>query len=308
VLAALFLLSYVDLVTNRTSSAHVNLRMAYDIVTSLNKENLSFAEKRLISWFRLLDGRAVSAGGDGLFLKEDGDVYDSSRGHSPDENDTEATVSEMLSKPSLRLFQKTQSYMGRITQIDQWHRERGTVEDETEVMAIASEIRRDYRRLFQQLHPILEQAISGSLGPPLLSPSLAASVTRKCRIAMANYHAIPIHLHRVAYRHLPRSADLEAALSVMQRLTHDMRDALADEEALPVNMLWPLLMWGSEEENADQRAWIIQAIRQMANSVSNAAITADVLEELWKRQDSSGQRHDIRTVMHETFNSCFAIV
>jgi hypothetical protein len=198
--------------------------------------------------------------------------------------------------------------MGRITQIDQWHRERGTVEDETEVMAIASEIRRDYRRLYQQLHPILGQAISGSLSPPLLSPSLAASVTRKCRIAMANYHAIPIHLHRVAYRHLPRSTDVDSATSDLQRLVHEMKDALADDEALPVNMLWPLLMWGSEEDKVDERAWIIQVIRQMTNSVSNAGITADVLEELWKRQDSSGQRHDIRTVMHQTFNSCFAIV
>ncbi|KAK0387215.1 hypothetical protein NLU13_5528 [Sarocladium strictum] len=308
VLAALFFLSYVDLVTDRMSSAHVNLRMAYDIVTSLDKENLTSAEVRLISWFRLLDGRAVSAGGEGLFLKEDGDAYDSSRGHSPPENDAEATISEMLSKPSLRLFQKTQSYMGRISQIDQWHRERGTVEDETEVMAIASDIRRDYRRLYQQMHPVLEQAISGSLNPPLLSASLAASVARKCRIAMANYYAIPIHLHRVAYRHLPRSADVQNAINVLRQLTHEMRDALADDEALPVNMLWPLLMWGSEEDSAEQRAWIIQAIRQMENSVSNAGITADVLEELWRRQDGSGQRGDIRTVMHETFNSCFAIV
>lgn len=77
---------------------------------------------------------------------------------------------------------------------------------------------------------------------------------------------------------------------------------------LPINMLWPLLMLGVESDNAHQRAWVIATMKSMESIVSNAGITADVLEEVIKRQDEAGQRMDIRQVMHDTFTRAFAIV
>lgn len=307
-LAALFLLSYVDLVTDRTHSAHINLRKAYDIVSKLKKESLSSSEKRLISWIRLLDARAVSAGGEGLFLREDGDAHDQSGVQSPSVDDAEATISDILSKPALSFFQKTQSFMGRITQIDPWHRSRGTVDGETEVMAIAAKIRTDNHKLYSHRTPLLDLAVSGSLGPPLIAERLASSITRSSRMALSNYHATFIHLHRVAYRSLPRTIEVHNAMNAIRQMTKNMVEAQEPEDSLPVNILWPLLIWDSEEELPQERDWVITTIRSMTSEVSNARITADVLEEAWKRQDAEGQRFDIRTVMHETFNSCFAIV
>lgn len=305
-LVAAFLLSYVDLLTDRAAAAHVNLRMAFDIVSCVDRISLDQPERRLLSWIRLLDGRAVSAGGEGLFLNDDGDEYDHSRSHSPSTDDAEASVTDYLSKPALRFFQKVQSYTGRIARIDQWHRSRGTVEDETEVMAIGAQIRKDTKRLYQHRHPLMDLAAAGKLSAPLLAPTLASTVTRSARVALSNYHAIYIHLHRVAYKTLPRTAEMQDAMTVIRQFSHLMVEG--DNNALPVNMLWPLLMWGSEEDSPMERTWVIAAIRQMATSASNAGITADVLEEVWRRQDGSGQRADIRTVMHETFDSCFAIV
>jgi uncharacterized protein YijF (DUF1287 family) len=46
----------------------------------------------------------------------------------------------------------------------------------------------------------------------------------------------------------------------------------------------------------------------MGSVASNAGITADVLQEVIRRQDVNRQRMDIREVMHETFNRAFAIV
>lgn len=77
---------------------------------------------------------------------------------------------------------------------------------------------------------------------------------------------------------------------------------------LPVNMLWPLLMFGVEVEGAEDRTWVISCIKGMENVASNAGITADVLQEVIRRQDETKQRVDIRKVMHETFDRAFAIV
>jgi hypothetical protein len=81
-----------------------------------------------------------------------------------------------------------------------------------------------------------------------------------------------------------------------------------EQEMLPVNMLWPLLMWGTEENDPEAREWIIVQINNMEQVATNAKITAQVLAEVQKRQDVSKLRVDVRTVMHDIFNSCFAIV
>jgi hypothetical protein len=77
---------------------------------------------------------------------------------------------------------------------------------------------------------------------------------------------------------------------------------------LPVNMLWPLLMLGVETDDAEQRTWIISTMKDMENTASNAKITAAVLQEVIRRQDETGQRIDVRQVMHDTFTHPFAIV
>jgi hypothetical protein len=73
-------------------------------------------------------------------------------------------------------------------------------------------------------------------------------------------------------------------------------------------MLWPLMMLGVETEDLDERVWVISCIKEMGNVASNAGITADVLQEVIRRQDENRQRMDIREEMHETFNRAFAIV
>lgn len=78
--------------------------------------------------------------------------------------------------------------------------------------------------------------------------------------------------------------------------------------ALPVNMLWPLLMLGVETEDTEERAWVLSCIKGMENVASNAGITHEVLQEVIRRQDETKQRMDIRKVMHEIFDRAFAIV
>jgi hypothetical protein len=115
-------------------------------------------EKQLLLWIRLLDARAVSAGGEGLFLSKDsedvliqpspaslgGDSGEAGKDDA-DDGDIEDILLQVLYQPGIMFFQKVQSFMGHISKIDPWHRSRGTVEDETEVMSIAATIASDLR-------------------------------------------------------------------------------------------------------------------------------------------------------------------
>ncbi|KAE8553092.1 hypothetical protein EYB25_004471 [Talaromyces marneffei] len=334
ILATVFLLTYIDLLDDDVFKAHGNLRDAFHVIQRVRNENLSLTEKCLVSWLRLLDGRAVSAGGEGLFLDEDDNNIPPDMESPPDTvggglENAETILEDVLTRPASSFFQKVQSFMGRISRIDPWHRSRGTVDDETDVMIIAQKISKDIKALWHQRPSLMDHAIACKLVPPLLSPSLANTLSRALMVCYANYHASFVHLHRVAYKNLPRTPDLETALCAIQKVTENLMrtphsatdtttttttnsmetiSGFTSSSPLPINMLWPLLMLGVESDDAHQRAWVVAAMKSMESIVSNAGITADVLEEVIRRQDEAGQRMDIRQVMHDTFTRAFAIV
>lgn len=328
-LATLFFLSYVDILEARIVEAHISLKRAYDIFQGADKDTFTPIEKQLLLWIRLLDARAVSAGGEGLFLSKDEEalLVDAPSpnllkdGSNPDKDDVpevdiEDALFQALYQPGIMFFQKVQSFMGRISKIDPWHRSRGSVEDETEVMNTGQTIAADLRALYDQRPPLMDVAVAGRLTPPHVSAHLAFVTTRAFRTYLANYFASKVHLHRVAYKAFPLTAEARDALDQIRRLTRLTVEGLDHADALPVNMLWPLLMLGSEEQDPDERAWIRAQILRMEKVAGNAKITAQVLEEVQARQDKAWRdspsgnswRVDIRSVMHAIFNRCFAIV
>jgi hypothetical protein len=287
------------------------LREAYVLIQSTDKSSLSAPERRLISWLRLLDARAVStAGGEGLFLADtDETLFDASPiANTASESETldteiEELLFDVLYHPGIVFYQKVQSFVGRITRIDPWHRSRGTVQDETEVMAIAAQIAKDLHALYKQRPPLMDHAVAGNLTDKHLAKNLAAALTRSF---LANYYASFLHLHRVAYVQYPKTKDVVTAISNIKRLSHKLAQT---DESLPVNLLWPLLMWGAEEDSLDERKWILEAIRGLETIATNAKPTADLLEEVQRRQDEEKRRVDVRSVSQEYFASHhFAIV
>ncbi|KAF2475050.1 uncharacterized protein BDR25DRAFT_280688 [Lindgomyces ingoldianus] len=314
VLAALFLLTYTDLLTETLPRAHGNLREAYNLIQNSEKGSFTVPEKRLISWLRLLDARAVStAGGEGLFLSDTDDtIFDASpAANSASEPETldseiEEILFDVLYHPGIVFYQKVQSFVGRITKIDPWHRSRGTVQDETEVMAVGAEIAKDLHALYGQRPALMDHAVAGNLTEKHLARNLATALTRSFRTYLANYYASFLHLHRVAYKQFPKTKDVNSAITNIRKLSHLMAET---DESLPVNLLWPLLMWGCEEENSDERKWILGSIRGLESIATNAKPTADLLEEVQRRQDEGRCRVDVRTVSQEYFASHhFAIV
>ncbi|CAK7218250.1 hypothetical protein SCUCBS95973_003421 [Sporothrix curviconia] len=355
-LATLFFLSYVDILEGRIEAAHANLKRAHDILQSSEKGGkFSAVERQFLLWLRLLDARAVSAGGEGLFLSTDDERLlvetppagaleaelgqfggegnaaggNHSNGGGPvgghtigstngsmttptgieaPHDDIEDVLFQILYQPGILFFQKVQSFMGRISRIDPWHRSRGTVEDEIDVMNIGAAIAADLRTLYDNRPMLMDYAVAGKLTAAHVSAQLAFAVTRSFRTYLCNYYASKVHLHRVAYKTLPLTQEATEALAQIRHLARQLVEALDAEDALPANMLWPLLMLGSEEPDPVERAWIHTQIMRMQKVAGNSKITAQVLAELQARQDASQARVDIRSVMHAIFNSCFAIV
>ncbi|KAL8402685.1 hypothetical protein RB596_009163 [Gaeumannomyces avenae] len=405
-LATLFFLCYIDILEERNETTHANLKRAYTVFRQGDKRGFHPVEMHLLSWIRLLDARAVSAGGEGLFLTDQdetllvqpspGSLHDSTKDAAEGaadravdltggllhadagDRDIEDVLFELLYQPGIVFYQKVQSFMGRISKIDPWHRSRGTVEDETEVMNIAAGILRDLRALLADGCPaLMPHAVAGKLKAPYVSRYLAFTITRAFRTYLSNYYASKLHLHRVAYRHLPLSSESKDALAQIRHLArlmvddagpvpdkqheqqqqrtdmtspmaagepegaiisdarfasaaaedantsgrgqpqqdeqeqqqqHSQQPQLPVQATLPVNMLWPLLMWGTEEKDPAERDWIRDQILRMENVASNARATAQVLEEVQRRQDATNTRQDVRAVMHTVFDSCWAIV
>ncbi|KAL6792565.1 hypothetical protein GGI42DRAFT_346331 [Trichoderma sp. SZMC 28013] len=300
-LAALFFLSYVGIIESKLDTAHRYLKQAYTIFQKGNKASFSHVEKQVLLWIRLLDARAVSAGGEGLFLSKDDEIElvdaspasfdaetdDIARSQDASSDDIEDVLFQVLYQPGIVFFQKVQSFMGRISKIDPWHRSRGTVEDEIEVMNIGASIAADLRSLYDQRPPLMDYAVAGKLSEPHISAHLAFTITRAFRTYLSNYYASKVHLHRVAYKHLPLTKEAADALGQIRKLAHQISSDLAPDDSLPVNMLWPLLMLGVEEQDQDEKAWIRAQIVRMEGVAGNARITAQVLEEVQARQEAS---------------------
>lgn len=211
----------------------------------------------------------------------------------------------MLCQPGILFFQEVQTITGRITRIAHNHRSRGSVEDETEVMAIAAEILRDLSALYDRRPALMDHAVSGNISSDTLAEPIASAIVRSFQTYFVNFYACYIHLHRVAHRHLARSKAVLTALFKIKEIMHLM---VNNNESIPVNMLWPLFLWGSEEDDYDQCQWILKTIRSLQHFVTNADMTADVLQETQRRQREAGTRVDIRSVCLELFNSTFAII
>ncbi|KAK9452836.1 fungal-specific transcription factor domain-containing protein [Dipodascopsis uninucleata] len=332
-LAALFFFTYIDLILDpgreTTRSVPSYLRDAYAVVRSSEWCRLSDTDSiecQLLSWLRLLDARAVLAGGDGLFITENEDnSYNmlsrnqSSERHYEIPNGSfqrfEGLVStiipsvddalyDLIIQPGIAFFQKTQSYMRRICFVDMWHRPRGSVADEIEVIRIAESISHDLRLLWDLRPQLIDYCLEGKMTSLQLSPTIFKSIERNYRVYACAYYAALIHLHRIAYKYFDASDEVKEAIKVILQNAK----ILANEDLLSSSMMWPLLLCGMEISDPEDRSWIVAQIKSLDKSTANATITARVLEEIHRRQDKSEVRVDLRLVMMDIYKKPFAVL
>ena len=318
VLAAIFFLTYVELMTTSTPQDSLKLlHKAYNM-TSGDQIPRTALVLQLQSWLKLLDAKVVSAGGDGFNLLLMPHLFDQedpsrpSRKQTPHEGEADSSIQEVeeiifktLNSPAYNFYLEVITFSGRIARLDPWHRSRGSVSDEFEVMTAGQTIVKDLEALWKRRPETIDLLDQYDRLRLCLSEVLASKLQEHLWTYCANYYACFVHLQRAAYAHLPATEQVERSVREIIRI---VRLAEQRQKELPASMLWPLMMAGCEVEAVDVREWVIRKIESMSSKIGNASRTANLVQEITKRQVAAGKRFDGRAVMHEAFGTIFAIM
>ncbi|THC89882.1 hypothetical protein EYZ11_010651 [Aspergillus tanneri] len=249
----------------------------------------------IVSWVSLLDIKALIAGREGDPLIELGILSNSTREHIPgsdsttnnnnnnneDEEDEDTLaqptylIQTAILNPSFHFFFQTQQIIRRIVHIDLHHRSRGTVSDEFEVLQIAHQVDADLESLWNGRPRVLDLHRTPEALFDTLQPRVAVEVCRCFRQYIANFLAVFIYLHRVAFAIYPRTDRVRSAVDGIVQLARVEAESESlslasgvsgvSSRALPIGFVWPLFVAGLEG-SYDQRVWIIQTMQRMAMS------------------------------------------
>jgi hypothetical protein len=303
-----------------TSTPHDSLKLLNKAYNMTSREEIprTGLVVQLQSWLKLLDAKVVSAGGDGFNLLLMPHLFDQedpsrpSRKQTPQEGEVDNPIQEVediifktLNNPAYNFYLEVITFSGRIARLDPWHRSRGSVSDEFEVMTAGQTIVKDLEALWKRRPETIDLLDQYGKLRLCLSEALAAKLQEHLWTYCANYYACFIHLQRVAYAQLPAT---EQAKHSVREIIRIVRLAEQSQKELPASMLWPLMMAGCEVEAVDTRHWIINTIENMSSKIGNASRTAKLVQEITKRQVAAGKRFDGRSVVHEAFGTIFAIM
>lgn len=293
----------------------------------------------IASWVSLLDTKALMAGRAGDALPELGTLTPSTlTTPSPapygqdDDNDPLFSsptylITHSITSPAFTFFLATQQIIRRLIILDLHHRSRGTVSDEFEVLQIAHNVSGDLETLWSRRPKILdlyslsssEESLYNSLAPPL-----AATIVRTFRSYVANFLALFVYLHRVAFAIYPRTDRVYRAVDQIIYLAKEESSRPPSTEpspgfgqdsstgSVPISFVWPLFI-AALEGSMEQRGWIVAEMQRMAalgpgRGHPNAGKALVLLEEMTRRQDASRTWADSRFVRKELFADFFVMM
>lgn len=133
---------------------------------------------------------------------------------------------DALYEPAYKFFMRCQSFIPRIIALDGHHRPRGPLDDELEVLQLGQRLRGELRDLWANRPQALDVLSDTNGLQEVLHPRVALKVIKSFRSFVANFHAIRIFLHRVAFIHYPASEEVRHAVAEIPRMA---RDQMADD-------------------------------------------------------------------------------
>lgn len=212
-----------------------------------------------------------------------------------------------LNKEPFHFYLHLEQFTRRIIAIDRWHRPRGSLSDELEVLQTGKQIEADLDAHWSSRPALMDQAIYPDNLSSVIREPLAKRLCESIRQYLAHFHAHRVYLHRVAFRRYPRE----------EKVTQAMRDILrlAKVEAangiLPAAFKWPLFMVGLEA-NPQDRDWIEAALARMAAANdpdhAGAEMTLQVLQVISRRQDAGDSVVDAISVRKEFFEGSIGVI
>ncbi|PYH75923.1 hypothetical protein BO82DRAFT_10695 [Aspergillus uvarum CBS 121591] len=286
------------------------------------------------SWVSLLDVKALIAGreGDPLVglgslapagrVTEDLPLEESDTAKYENEESPEPgfLIRETVTNPAFQFHLQTQQILRRIVCIDLHHRSRGTVSDEFEVLQLAHQISADLETLWNRRPRVLDIHSTPELLHDTLQPAVARETCRTFRQYIANFLAIFIYLHRVAFAIYPRTDRVHRAVEgILHLAAIDTQSPAGEQRHLPASFVWPLFVAGLEA-SLEQRQWILSQMKQMSLRGENGEDQSRparhphaenvylLLQEMTRRQDASRTWADSRCVRRELFTDSFVMI
>lgn len=133
---------------------------------------------------------------------------------------------DALHEPAYKFFMRSQFLILRIIALDPYHRSRGPLDDELQVLQLGQRLRGELRDQWLK-RPSVLGVLSDTEGlQEVLHPRVAGKIIRGFRSFVANFHAVRIFLHRVVFIQYPASDEVKLAITEILRLA---REQLADE-------------------------------------------------------------------------------
>jgi len=235
-------------------------------------------------------------------------------------------------QPALEWYMTSQSYCRRISAHDKHHRNRFTSEDEFEVVVACKQLESELFELWN-VRPAIISLTTEQL-TQVLSPDLAIRLEEIFSVYLASFWVLFVYLHRISWWHLPHSTLAQRALC---EVWEHMQRAYGEEvnshlrRVIHPSLLWPLFLFGTECQNASQRAWAIEQLdalgeakpilgseinstemlppfRLSSGATRNAKRAAALLRELIKEQTEHHARVDDRDLSMKLFGCYFSIV
>lgn len=134
---------------------------------------------------------------------------------------------DALYQPGHKFFMRCQSLIPRIIALDRHHRLRGPLDAELEVLQVGQRLRSEIRDLWLKRPQGLGVLADTDGLHEVLHPRVARRIIQSFRSFVANFHAVRILLHRVAFIQYPASDEVKQAVSEILRLA---RDQIGDTE------------------------------------------------------------------------------
>ena len=129
---------------------------------------------------------------------------------------------DTLNQPGFDFFLKSQAFTSRIINLDRYHRQRGTLETEFEILKDGQQINADLHALWATRPTTMAFLRDPRALEQALEPKLARRLLLNLRVYVANFYALFIYLHRCAFKTYPATKDVDNAVARIINLATDI--------------------------------------------------------------------------------------
>ncbi|KAF9888956.1 hypothetical protein FE257_008125 [Aspergillus nanangensis] len=240
------------------------------------------------------------------------------------------TVKESILRDAVNFHHLSQQFLRKIAMLDRHRRPRGSIEDELEVTAEATQLINDLHQLWQDRPMILN--LNFDYLSHSLQPHLAREISSLLCVFRACFWSNFCYLYRAAWwDHSTQGDGHSAAEATWSALRESVGQPSTVPEGSPGHIdvdaeppinsaaMWALFTFATECPDPGKTSWCIAKLKQLGRvkheygpggeyASIHASKAAGLLQVVIDRQEERGGRVDVRYISLELFGFMFPII